>query len=281
MNTYTKWEYKNVSTNFADLNGLGGEGWELCAIHGVYPHSYYIFKRPKIEQKSGQLSENIKKAVEILKSTEKAKEKLGINFKVGDWVTQLGWKTAFLVSKVTDDSIYFWSNGKEIRYTYWDNFSLAPKDMPKDESSYNPNDKKIGVGDWVIHKNRGWEWSYEIAKIKNDEAFLWVDKFILKRPYSMANLIICNDFEKYPKHEGKPVKEVNPNNPNNIRKGDWVAICKDASGSRTYGAYKVHSVKNGKLVIIYEGKPFLSWEDNLKTVYKVKKEDMKFYKKIL
>ena len=245
MNTYTKWEYKVIGDGQLDFSSLGKEGWELCAQNN---HYFYIFKRPIIEQKRGQLS----KAVEILKSTEKAKEKLGINFKAGDWVTRLGWKTAFLVSKVADGSIYFWSNGKEMGYAYLDGFSLAPKDMPKDESSYNPNDKKIKVGDWVTHKN-GWQKSYKVAKIKNDIALIWVCGKIFDLSYAVENLIICNDFKKHPKHEGKPVKKVNLNNPHNIRKGDWVAIKKDTS--RSYGAYKVHSVANGRLIIIYRGKP--------------------------
>lgn len=44
-----KFEYKQVSTDFADLNSLGGEGWEVCAINGQYPSAFYILKREKVE----------------------------------------------------------------------------------------------------------------------------------------------------------------------------------------------------------------------------------------
>lgn len=48
VNDIMKWEYKRISTCFADLNDLGNQGWELCDIETVTNFGrYYIFKRPK------------------------------------------------------------------------------------------------------------------------------------------------------------------------------------------------------------------------------------------
>jgi len=222
-NKHTKWEYKQVGANFADLNALGGEGWELCNFININGLNHYTFKRPKIEVVENAVGGNAIKHESKLIATINP-----VSIKVGDWVVAVKnkeklWANSYLVSKIEENKIYIWYDGKEYYIYYINNsdpssFEIAPINFPKCKESYNPNEKKV--------------------------------------------------------------KKVNPKNPNNIQKGDWVSINKDTSGSRAYGAYKVHSVKDGNLTIIYDGKPHFSWKDYLKTVHKVTKEEAHFYRKI-
>lgn len=139
MNAYTRWEYKEVDANFADLNSLGGEGWELCGINGQFPNCVYIFKRPKIN----------------------------------------------IVEKATGGN--------------------AGKYESKLVATLNPAPLKIG--DWVIHKDGFWEKAYKILEIKNNKVYIWVNGALFNHPYPINILAVCDDFEKYPKHERKPVKK--------------------------------------------------------------------------
>jgi len=203
---YAKWEYKTVSKHFADLNSLGGEGWELCAVQS----DYYIFKRHKI---------GIDNIIEITKKENQAVvPKLNHNIKVGDWIIAIDkdgkyyWDEAFLVARVVGNTVYIWYHGTQVDYILNSNIRFAVDNtMKRNKSSYDPALKKV--------------------------------------------------------------KKVNPNNPNNIKKGDWVF-----NAGNIY-AYKVHSVKNGKLLVFCDGKICDGWDGLLTTICKAKQEDFESGKK--
>lgn len=393
MNTnkkHTKWEYKLVDANHADLNALGGEGWELCVFRNINEYKHFILKRPKIDiVKNVTASNVVKHETKLTVNLHPVLVKVGdwvihktqtwaqcyqvakiingvarlfvngkvgsigykvdtlrvcdendfvkfpkhdnhlqskTSVKVGDWAVvikdgKIYWNQAYLISKITETQTYVWHNGRE--YPYWTknsdqslicDFQVAPFGFPKCETSYAPENTKIPVvetvkkvenapikvGDWVVamlkNGNIKWSQSYLVSKITEDKIYVWCEG--KEHCYDIKNSV-SDDFSNFkvapidfPKYKGsynpnekkievvKKIKKVNPKNPNNIRKGDWIAISKDTSGSRAYGTYKVHSVKNGELTIVYEGKPYYRWKDLLKTVYKVTKEEMEFYRKI-
>lgn len=81
-----KFEYKQTATDFADLNSLGGEGWELCAIKGQWPNGLYIFKREKVEEELAKPAGK-KALMKWIKKLDTPIQKI----RKGNWATSKNW----------------------------------------------------------------------------------------------------------------------------------------------------------------------------------------------
>jgi len=111
-----KFEYKTTACDFADLNSLGGEGWELCAIKGLYPNAVYIFKREKIENKS-------RMSFEEPKNPNK-------KFREGDWIRykkEIG-KNAYRICEVCDNGVHItYESNRHFKLWGFDEIEKIPR----------------------------------------------------------------------------------------------------------------------------------------------------------